>query len=373
MPRETIELPYQVECLSILDEDGELDSNLEPDLEADQLLDFHRLMLLARRFDERMLNLQRQGRIGTFALVQGQEAAQIGSSAVLKESDWMIPSYRDTAAALWRNRENLVEFMVNLLLINGGFFQGGRLPEDTHNLPIAIPVGSQTLHAVGIGYGIKLKKRDDIAITYFGDGATSEGDFNEALNYAGVWQTPTIFICQNNQYAISLPREEQTKAKTLAQKGLAYGVPGIQVDGNDILAVYAAVHEAAERARAGDGPTLVECITYRLSLHTTADDPTRYRDEEEVEKWEKREPIARFRTYLKEKELLDDDKIEALEAEIEEQIQSAVDQAEEKMNELEGDTLSMFNHIYAQMPPYLQEQKESLADTLTAVQEATHD
>lgn len=364
MPREVIELPYEVEHLSILDEEGNLDEDLEPDLPDDLLHRLHRTMLLARRFDERMLNLQRQGRIGTFAPAKGQEAAQIGSVSALEEPDWMVQSYRETAAVLWRGHQ-----MKNLLLYNGGYYQGSHIPEDSHDMPISIPVGSQILHAVGIGYGIKVRDDDHVALVFFGDGATSEGDFHEGLNFAGVFQTPVIFVCQNNQYAISVPRQHQTRSQTLAQKALAYGVPGIQVDGNDVLAVHVVAQEAAERARSGEGPTLIECVTYRLSLHTTADDPTRYRQEEEVEKWEKRDPIPRFQNYLKEKGLLSDEDINSLEEEIKAEIQEAVDEAEARMEELSDEALTMFDHVYADIPPYLQEQRRQLEEELTAAGE----
>ncbi len=359
MPREVIDLPYEVEYLSILDEDGNLDEELEPDLAEDFLLELHRTMLLARRLDERMLNLQRQGRIGTFAPVKGQEASEIGAVSALRDSDWMVQSYREQAAALWRGQP-----IENFLLVYGGFYQGGEVPDGSRDLPVSVPVGSQILHAVGLSYGIKYREEDDAVMVFFGDGATSEGDFHEGMNFAGVFQTPVVFVCQNNQYAISVPRSHQTRAKTIAQKALAYGVHGIQVDGNDILAVHTAVQEALERARAGEGPTLIENVTYRLSLHTTADDPTRYRDEEEVEKWEKRDPLPRFQNYLKAKDLLNDEALQDLEEEIEAQIQEAVDSAEEQMESLQGEALSMFEHIYAEMPPYLQEQRSELQEEL---------
>ena len=256
MPREVVELPYQVDYLSILDKDGNVDEELEPDIPDEQLLELHRYMLWGRRFDERMLRLQRQGRIGTFAPIKGQEAANVGSAAVLRDSDWMVVAFRESAAELMRGRT-----MEDMLLYYGGYNEGGYIPEGINNLPTSIPVGSQTLHAVGIGWAMKYRDKDDVALVYFGDGATSQGDFHEALNVAGVFQTPTIFLCQNNQWAISVPRSHQTRSKTLAQKALAHGVPGIQVDGNDILAVYTATKEAVERARAGGGPTLIEAVT----------------------------------------------------------------------------------------------------------------
>ncbi len=361
MPREIIDLPEQVEYLSVLNEDGELDEELEPDLSDDFLLQIHRALLFNRRFDERMLNLQRQGRIGTFAPVKGQEAAEVAAAAVLREEDWLVQSYRDQAAAIWRGQPP-----ESYLLAYGGYYQGNNPDVEVRNLPVSVPVGSQILHAVGLSYGSKYRQKEEVVLVFFGDGATSEGDFHEGLNFAGVFQTPVIFLCQNNQWAISVPRSRQSRAKTLAQKALAYGVPGLQVDGNDVLAVYAAAKEAAERARAGDGPTLIEALTYRLSLHTTADDPTRYRKDEEVEEWEKRDPIPRFQNYLKDKGILSDDELESLQEEIEQDIEAAVEKAEQQMEALDDEALSMFDHVYAEMPPYLQEQRDSLAAELEA-------
>lgn len=362
MPRETIELPQEIEYLSILDEEGALDEELEPDLDGDLLQRMLRTMLLARRLDERMLDLQRQGRIGTFAPVKGQEASEIGAVSVLRDTDWMVQSFREQAAALWRGQP-----IENFLLVYGGFLQGGQLPEEGRDLPVAIPVSTQILHAAGLGYGIKYRGEDDVVLIFFGDGATSEGDFHEGANFAGVFQLPVVFVCQNNQYAISMPRSQQTRAQTLAQKAIAYGIPGIQVDGNDILAVHAATRTAVERARAGDGPTMIENVTYRLSLHTTADDPTRYRDEEEAQKWEARDPLPRFRNYLQRKELLGEEDVDALEEEIAATIQEAVDAAERQMEEFKDDPLSMFEHIYAQLPPYLEEQRSQLKQALEVV------
>jgi pyruvate dehydrogenase E1 component alpha subunit len=354
MPKKEIDLPYRIEYLSILDENGEVDKVLEPDIPDELLLKLHRAMLLGRRFDERLLQLQRQGRMGTFAPITGQEATQIGAIATLEPSDWLAPSFREMAAEIWRGKR-----MENIILLYAGYNEGGQIPADLNNLPVAIPVGSQTLHAVGLGYAMKYRKKKEVAMVFFGDGATSEGDFHEALNFAGIFQTPTIFICQNNHWAISVPRARQTRSKTLAQKALAHGVPGIQVDGNDVLAVYSAAKEAVDRARSGEGPTMIECITYRMSVHTTADDPKRYRKEQEVEEWVKRDPLTRFQKYLKNKGLLGDDQISSLEEEIKAEIKGAVEQTEKRMEEL-GDPLDMFEHLFAELPPYLQEQREEL-------------
>jgi len=200
-------------------------------------------------------------------------------------------------------------------------------------------------------------------MAFFGDGATSEGDFHEALNFAGVFQTPVIFVCQNNQWAISLPRSKQTRSETLAQKALAFGFAGIQVDGNDVLAVYAAAKEAVDRARSGGGPTLIECLTYRMAVHTTADDPKRYRKDEEVQEWEKRDPLERFQKYLANKDILSKEKIDALEEEIKEEIQEAVKKYENRMKVLK-DPLNMFDYIFDELPAYTREQKEELRSEL---------
>jgi pyruvate dehydrogenase E1 component alpha subunit len=359
MPRKKITISEKVEYLSILNEKGQLDQKLEPDIGEDVLLKLHRTMLLARKFDERMLNLQRQGRIGTFAPIKGQEAAQLGTIALLRPSDWMVPAFRETAAELWRGRS-----LESIIIYNNGYNEGIDIPAVRNDMPISVPVGSQIIHAVGLGWAAKYRKKDDVAMTFFGDGATSQGDFHEGLNFAAVFQAPVIFVCQNNHWAISVPLSKQTRSKTLAQKALAYGLPGIQVDGNDILAVYAAAQEAVQRARTGGGPTLIECVTYRLTMHTTADDPTRYRSDEEVEKWSKRDPLPRFQKYLLDKGRLSEEKLIEVESEIMEEIQAAVDGAEKKMEAL-GDPIDMFDHAYAEMPPYLKEQKADLVRTLS--------
>jgi len=367
MPRKKITISEKVEYLSILNEKGQLDKKLEPDISEDILLKLHRTMVLARKFDERMLNLQRQGRIGTFAPIKGQEAAQLGTIAHLRPSDWMVPAFRETAAELWRGRT-----LESIIIYNNGFGEGVDIPEDRNDLPISVPVGSQVIHAVGLGWAAKYRQKDDVAMTYFGDGATSEGDFHEGLNFAAVFQAPVIFVCQNNHWAISVPLAKQTRSKTLAQKALAYGLPGIQVDGNDILAVYAAAQEAVQRARTGGGPTLIECVTYRLTMHTTADDPTRYRSDEEVEEWSQRDPLPRFQKYLLDKGLLSEEKRLEVESAIMEEIQTAIDSAEKQMETL-GDPIDMFAHAYAEMPPYLKEQKADLARELSeGAEEGNH-
>jgi pyruvate dehydrogenase E1 component alpha subunit len=353
MPISEIDLPYKVQFLSILDEYGHLDKDLEPDLSAEMLLKLYRGMVLARKFDERMLILQRGGRIGTFAPIKGQEA-QVGAAAVLAPEDWLVPSFRETPAELWRGKP-----MENVLLLFSGFNEGGAIAPELNNLPVSIPVGSQTLHAVGIAYGLKYQKKNSVVMCCFGDGATSEGDFHEAMNFAAVFQLPVIFICQNNHWAISIPRSHQTHSKTIAQKALAYDMPGLQVDGNDVLALYVAAEQAVERAKSGGGPTFIESVTYRLSLHTTADDPTKYRKDEEVQEWAKRDPIPRFQNYLLAKGVLTDESIKTLDDEIQAEVRAA-EQRWAKIAEGRVDSLDMFDYVYAELPPGLREQKEQL-------------
>ncbi len=354
MPRKTIDLPYRVEYLSILDENGQLDADLDPHLDDELAMKLHRAMLLGRRFDERMLSLQRQGRIGTFAPIKGQEASNVGAVAALRETDWMAPSFRETAGLLWRGFT-----MEGILAYFGGYDEAGRIPDESRTLPVSIPVGSQLLHAVGIGMAARYRHTDEVAMTFFGDGATSEGDFHEALNWAGVFQVPVVFVCQNNHWAISIPRSRQSRSETLAQKALAYGIPGLQVDGNDILAVYSAVHEAVERARSGGGPTLIEAVTYRLAMHTTADDPKRYRTEEEVESWNKKDPLVRFEKYLIDRGLLTQEKLAVLEDEVRAEIQGAVERAEQMMS-APVDPVKMFEHTYETIPPSVAEERDEL-------------
>jgi len=351
MPKTRIALPDAIDYLSILDENGNLDTDLEPALDDSLLLRLYQTMLLARRFDERLLSLQRQGRIGTFPPIAGQEAAHLGAVAPLRASDWVVPAFREMAADLWRGRS-----LESIIIYNNGFNEGSRIPAERNDMPISVPVASQILHAVGIAWGMQYRGTDDVAMTFFGDGATSQGDFHEGLNFAGVFQLPVVFVCQNNQWAISIPRSKQTRSQTLAQKALAYGMPGVQVDGNDILAVYVAAREAIERARSGGGATLIECVTYRMAVHTTADDPKRYRSDAEVDEWRRKDPLTRFQGYLSAKGLLTADAVQAEEERVAADIQAAVARAEAEMKSL-GDPLLMFEHAYAEMPEYLSEQR----------------
>ncbi len=355
MPRQSLDLP-PVESLSILDADGTLDTSLEPKIPPDDLERLYRTFLLARRFDERMLRLQRQGRIGTFGPTRGHEAAVLGSVYALRQTDWVVPYYREWPAYMWRGWP-----LESLVLYYAGFSEGMRVPDGFKDLPLCIPIASQIPHAVGVAYAARYKGEDSVTLVYMGDGATSHGDCQEAMNFAGVFQVPLVFFVLNNQWAISLPRSRQTRAKTLAQKAAAYGFPGVQVDGNDLLACYVATREAVERARQGKGPTLIEAITYRLSMHTTSDDPTKYRSDDEVKAWEAKEPLPRFRRYLEQKGVVTEADHAALEAEVDAQIREAIERAEARM---QPTLLDVFEHVYAERPASLEAQRQELVRLL---------
>ncbi len=313
-------------------------------------------MLLVREFDGRGTSLQRQGRMGTFAPSSGQEGAQIGSALALHKDDWAVPSFREQGVYLSRGIKPSTLFLFFM-----GSEEGNRLPRKFHTLPYCIPCATQVLHAVGIGMAARIKNDPVAVITYFGDGATSEGDFHEGLNFAGVYQTPTVFFCQNNQWAISTPRQAQTASATLAQKAIAYGFPGMVIDGNDILAVYAATREALERARSRQGPTLLECQTYRIGVHTTADDPLRYRPSEELSHWQSKDPIDRLERFLTGSGVLQGSDRKNMTEAIQERLKAELAEAEEICRSLTPD--EMFTYLYAQMPPVLRGQmEEALAE-----------
>ena len=344
---------FSISHLQILDEDGNLDRELEPDLSDDDLLKLYRFMEMARDSDQRMLKLQRQGRIGTFPLCTGQEAPACGAAMAMRDSDWLVASYRERGARLMRGEPPTQDY-----LYHNGWEEGSALTEPLsmrRTTPIQIILGAQTLHAVGIAYAMRMRGETDAAVvTFLGDGATSQGDFHEAMNYATVWNVPVVFVVQNNQWAISHPREKQMKSKTIAQKAIAYDMPALQIDGNDVLACYKAVSDALENARAGKGPTLIEAVTYRLLMHTTADDPKKYRTEEEEQTWWARDPLIRFRNYLTDRGILTAETSERIRAEITEEVKEHV-KAFESMSDFDPE--APFNHAFATPNARIEEQR----------------
>jgi len=343
---------FQVNYLQILNENGNCDERLMPPLNKKQIKEMYEYMILTRVFDDKALKLQRQGRLGTYAPTRGQEATQIGSAFAIKDDDMVFPAFRENGVFLVRGMplDLLFQFWA-------GDERGMSIPKNVNIFPVAITVGAQLLHAVGYSMALKFKKNKAAAITYFGDGATSEGDFHEAMNFAGVFKAPCVFICQNNQYAISVPVEEQTASETLAQKAIAYGFSGIKVDGNDVFAVYKATLEALKKARAGKGPTLIECYTYRIGDHTTSDDAKKYRKESEVKKWELKDPILRLKKYMRKMKMFSEKYENEIKKTSEEQVEKALAKAE-AVPKLKPEEI--FDFIYSSLTQELSEQREQI-------------
>ncbi|ELZ32830.1 2-oxo-3-methylvalerate dehydrogenase E1 component subunit alpha [Halogeometricum pallidum JCM 14848] len=344
----------RVETHQVVTAEGTVDEARVPDLADAQFRDLYRWLVLQRTFDERATKLQRRGQLGTYASGRGQEASIVGSAFALADDDWIFPAGREAAALLMHGVS-----MRDLLLYWRGVEDASRM-EGANVFGVAIAIGSQMPMVTGKAWGMQLAGDDAVAVGYFGDGATSTGAFHEGVNFAGVLEVPAVFYCQNNQYAISLPFAEQTGADTVAQKALAYGVDGIRVDGNDVLAVYNAVSTARARAREGR-PVLVESVTYRRGAHTTSDDPTRYREEEEVESWAARDPLDRYRTFLGHRDLLDGVDEVAVREEVDAMFDEAVAAADDYPLR---DVDEIFVHLYEELTPELARQMEWYRDFL---------
>lgn len=326
----------------------------EPDfLSAEQLREIYKWMVFLRTHDQRCLNLQRTGRMGTFAPFTGQEACQVGSVYLLQKQDWVFPTYRDHGAMMVHGVPEL-----NIMRYFMGDEWGGQAPPGVNVFPISIPIATQLVHAMGVAWAAKIKGDPVVAVGFAGDGGTSPGDFHEALNFAAVYNVGSIFFIQNNRYAISVPIAKQMKNRTIAQRALGYDIPGVRVDGQDVLAVLSVMKEAIDRARSGGGPTLVEALTYRYGPHTTSDDPKRYRKQEEVEEWQKADPILKFQAYLARKGLWNQAWEDELTAWARETVSKASAEAEAMGRPRWED---IFDYVYAELPGQLHRQKAKLA------------
>lgn len=341
---------FEIEFTRFLDPQGEPTQPL-PQFARDAaaLIDLYRSMVLARAFDAKAIALQRTGKIGTFASALGQEAVGVGVASAMRAEDVLVPSYRDHPAQFWRGVT-----MVESLLYWGGDERGSNFAVPRHDFANCVPIATQVCPAVGAAYAFKLRGESRAAVCLFGDGATSRGDFYEGMNMAGVWRLPLLMVINNNQWAISVPRSRQTAAATLAQKAIAAGIEGLQVDGNDVIAVRHAAEAALDKARSGGGPTLIEALTYRLGDHTTADDATRYRDAEVLRQQWQFEPVARLRNYLARVHAWDKDAEEALQRECAQQVNQAVDAY---LAIAPPDLDAMFDCLYAALPAALEAQR----------------
>jgi pyruvate dehydrogenase E1 component alpha subunit/2-oxoisovalerate dehydrogenase E1 component alpha subunit len=340
----------------VLDEQGR-EVAAPPAVPDDDLLALHRQLLKMRLLDQRMLSLQRQGRIGFYGMATGQEASVTGSAYPLRKGDWVFHALRETGVCLWRGT-SIQELVCQLIGNSGDVLLGRQMPmhfsdRKVNSVAWSSVIGTQLPHAMGAAYAAKLLRHDTVCVGYIGDGGTSSGYFHAALNFAAVWKVPAVFFCQNNQWAISVPLAAQTASSSIAVKAEGYGMPGLRVDGNDLLAVIAAQREAVDRARAGGGPTLIESVTFRMGGHSSSDDPTRYRDAALVELWETRDPVARFGAWLRGKGLLTEARVEQWTREINDEISAAVTAAEA----LPPPGIdSIFTDVYAEMPAHLVEQ-----------------
>ena len=349
--------------LSILG-DGEGAAGVQvPKLPPELLKKAFRTMLLVRALDAKMTNLQRQGRIGFYGACTGQEATPIGTAMALRPDDWVFPALREGSTALYRGLR--VSHYVAQCMGNDHDLQRGRqmpchyMDRSVNHVSWSSVIATQLPHAAGAAYAMKLKGKDTVAVGFLGDGATSENDFHSAMNFAAVTRSPVVFVCQNNQFAISVQHDHQTATRTYAEKAAAYGMPGVRVDGNDILAVHQAVAEAVERARGGGGPTLIEALTYRLVPHSTSDDPSRYRDERQYEHWKGRDPLRIFRRHLEKRGIWSQKWEDQLQAELDAEVEVAIREAEQAGLPEPG---SMFEDVYAHVPQLLLDQRQAMLE-----------
>lgn len=365
MPRK-VAYQAQIEHLQILQENGQIDTSLgvPHGLSNEKLLEMYRSMLFFRRFDEKALALQRTGRLGTYASLIGQEATQVGIGFAMQDQDWLVPSFREQGVMMIRGVPGS-----KVITYWNGDERGSVFDESIRVLPICVPVGSQMCHATGLAMALDRREKGAAVVAFIGDGGTSEGDFHEACNFAGVFQAPLVIVVQNNQWAISVPRHRQSAAPTLAQKALAYGMPGLQFDGNDVMAAYQAASEALEHARSGRGPMLLEALTYRMEDHTTADDAKKYRDPKEVEAWRPKCPMRRLETYLRAQKTLTDEILQTFEKDAAERVAKEVADREALPAPIATDT---FRHLFHTMPPHLQEQMAEMEEHLAAAPPAAH-
>ncbi len=338
----------RVQYLQIMDEKGNVDEPLFPkELSGDKLVEMLKLMLLTRNADEKAISLQRQGRTATYAPTLGEEAVNIGTAMAMRKNDLFIPAFRQHGVYFARGLPLHLFYMYWM-----GFEEGNIIPQNVLGFPMTVPIATQMPHATGLAFAQKYKKTGNAVIAYVGDGGTSEGDFYESLNLAGVWKVPLVVIIQNNQWAISMPRSKQSAAQTLAQKAMAAGIDCIQVDGNDAISVYKATSDAIKNS--GNGPTLIESVTYRLGMHTTSDDPTKYRDEAEVAEWRAKDPILRMRAYLTKAGLWND----KMESDTNDEQRKTIDKEVEIAEAFKPDPKSMFQNLYSFIPDSLNEELE---------------
>ena len=341
--------PLQGRKLEIMDPNGEIiNDKWMPDISDDKIVEAYKNMLYARIVDLKAVSYQRQGRLYTLPSNFGQEAAAVGSAMAINRDDWLVPAYRELGAWLTHGLSAQEYF-----LYVGGSEEGCRFRDDVKMAPFSVPISSQLTHAAGLGHAINYKNGNEVVLTYFGDGGTSEGDFHESMNWASVFGCPVIFFCNNNGYAISLPRHKQSKVEMLAQKAMGYGMPGIQVDGNDFFAVYKATSEAAAFARSGKGAVMIEAVTYRRGAHTTSDDPKRYRSDEEEKEWERKDPLLRFRAYLEKRGLWNQEKEDEFSDKSKKDIDNQFAEYEARGNTPLED---IFSYMYKDMPDVLKHQ-----------------